>query len=139
MWDWFLHRRRDDVFRQLAALRIADQIRKGPGPKILEGAFTFHPLKAFFAALSRHLDSREPCYHISPLISVNRKFEHMVLPGATDILPDTLLPVGVLSTPPAQIRKYLPPQKKLPATRAGQPLFPIVLIALKELSFPQDV
>ena len=63
----------------------------------------------------------------------------MVLPGATGILPDTLLPVGVLSTPPAQIRKYLPPQKKLPATRAGQPLFPIVLIALKELSFPQDV
>lgn len=65
----------------------------------------------------------------------------MVLPGATDILPDTLLPVGVLSTPPAQIRKYLPPpqKKKLPATRAGQPLFPIVLVALKELSFPQDV
>lgn len=54
----------------------------------------------------------------------------MVLPGATDILPDTHLPAGMLSTPPAQIRKYLPPQKKLPATRAGQPLFPIVLIKI---------
>lgn len=56
----------------------------------------------------------------------------MVLPRATDILPDTPLPAGMLSTPPAQIRKYLPPQKKLPATRAGQPFFPIALIALKE-------
>ena len=36
----------------------------------------------------------------------------MVLPGATDILPDAPLPAGMLSTPPAQIRKYLPPQKK---------------------------
>lgn len=39
----------------------------------------------------------------------------MVLPGATDILPDTPLPAGMLSTPPAQIRKYLPPCSPCPS------------------------
>ena len=59
------HSRCDDVFRQIAALRIADQIRKGPRPKILKGVFAIHPLKTFLAALACGLYSRE-LYHIFP-------------------------------------------------------------------------
>lgn len=70
------HSRCDDVFRQIAALRIADQIRKGPGPKIMKGAFTVHSLKAFFATLAYHLYSRKPCCHTSPLYFSQLK--HMV-------------------------------------------------------------
>ena len=56
-----------EIFRQLAAFRIADQIRKGPRPKILKAIFTVHPLKAFFAALACGLYSRELCHTFPPL------------------------------------------------------------------------